>query len=430
MEQDKDRLSINVAKLYYESDMSQQKIANELGISRPSVSRLLQYAKEHGFVQIRIIDPTERGLSLADELCKKYNLKTVKIANVPLNKNDEIKKAIGLKAAEYLYEIVKDNDIIGIGWGSSLYQMALHLKSKPVKKVQVVQLKGGISYSKLNTYAHEIITLVAKAFSTTGIFLPIPVMFDNTEVKRLVEQDKYVKNILDMGRRANIAVVTVGPASDESILFHLGYYINENDRELLSQKAAGDLCSRFYDDNGKIVDEELNLPAVLHREMLLRLLEGLVDALTDGDVRHDDDEFLPAIVLPELVHRLDIGVRLARARLHLDGELRIRPELVGMRELIRLLHRVQVLAQDGRRERERRIRIADRREQRRLTRLPGIDEIAAALALRLAAEYIDNSARRVLLELLMLELELHRRTLLKVPGDRCPARAGGKSPPH
>lgn len=70
MEQDKDRLSINVAKLYYESDMSQQKIANELGISRPSVSRLLQYAKEHGFVQIRIIDPTERGLSLADELCK------------------------------------------------------------------------------------------------------------------------------------------------------------------------------------------------------------------------------------------------------------------------------------------------------------------------------------------------------------------------
>ena len=258
MEQDKDQLSINVAKLYYESDMSQQKIANELGISRPSVSRLLQYAKEHGFVQIRIIDPTERGLSLADELCKKYNLKTVRIANVPLNKNDEIKKAIGLKAAEYLYEIVKDNDIIGMGWGSSLYQMALHLKSKPVKKVQVVQLKGGISYSKLNTYAHEIITLVAKAFSTTGIFLPIPVMFDNTEVKRLVEQDKYVKNILDMGRRANIAVVTVGPASDESILFHLGYYINENDRELLSQKAAGDFCSRFYDDNGKIVDEELN----------------------------------------------------------------------------------------------------------------------------------------------------------------------------
>ena len=180
----------------------------------------------------------------------------------------------------------------------------------------------------------------------------------------------------------------------------------------------------------RVVDEELHLPAVLHREMLLRLLEGLVDALADGDARHDDDELLPAVVLPELVHRLDIGIRLARARLHLDSELRIRPELVGMRELMRLLHRVQVLAQDGRRERERRIRIADRREQRRLTRPPRIDEIAAALALRLTAEHIDDGARRVLLELLMLELELHRRALLKVPGARCPARAGGKSPPR
>ena len=261
-DRDKDRLSIDAARLYYESDMSQQKIANELGISRPSVSRLLQHAKEQGFVQIRIIDPIDLKSSLSDELCKKYHLKDAIVANAPLDNDRELKKAIGEAAASYLWKIVKDNDIIGVGWGSSLYQMALHLKAKPVKGVQVVQLKGGISYSKANTYAHEIVTLVAAAFSTTGVFLPIPVMFDNMEVKRLVEHDKYVKHILDMGKKANIAVVTVGTASNESILFHLGYYINEKDRELLSQKAAGDLCSRFYDDDGKIVDEELNARTV------------------------------------------------------------------------------------------------------------------------------------------------------------------------
>lgn len=46
MEQNKDRLSIDVAKLYYKSDYSQQQIANKLNLSRPTVSRLLQYAKE------------------------------------------------------------------------------------------------------------------------------------------------------------------------------------------------------------------------------------------------------------------------------------------------------------------------------------------------------------------------------------------------
>jgi hypothetical protein len=30
-----------------------------MGISRPSVSRLLQYAKEQGYVNIQIIDPVE-----------------------------------------------------------------------------------------------------------------------------------------------------------------------------------------------------------------------------------------------------------------------------------------------------------------------------------------------------------------------------------
>lgn len=258
MSHNKNRLSIDAAKLYYESDMSQQKIADALGISRPSVSRLLQYAKEQGFVKIQIVDPVELRISLRDTLRKKYHLKEVRIANAPLNNEKERKKAMGMKAASYLEEIVQDGDIIGVGWGASLYQMAMHLTPKPVKGVQVVQLKGGISYSKRNTYAHEIVTLVAKAFSTSGFFLPIPVMFDNMEVKRLVEHDRYVKHILDVGRKANIAVATVGPASDESILFHLGYYIDADDREILSKKAAGDLCSRFYGDDGTIVDEELD----------------------------------------------------------------------------------------------------------------------------------------------------------------------------
>ena len=61
MNREKDKQAINAAKLYYRSDYSQQRIAEELGISRPSVSRLLQYAKEKGYVKIQIFDPIEAG---------------------------------------------------------------------------------------------------------------------------------------------------------------------------------------------------------------------------------------------------------------------------------------------------------------------------------------------------------------------------------
>ena len=59
MTKDKNKLAISAAKLYYQSDFSQADIAQELQISRPSVSRLLQYAKDQGFVRIEIFDPIE-----------------------------------------------------------------------------------------------------------------------------------------------------------------------------------------------------------------------------------------------------------------------------------------------------------------------------------------------------------------------------------
>ena len=106
MDHDKDRLSINVAKLYYRSEYSQQKIAEELGISRPSVSRLLQYAKEKGYVKIQIFDPVEDMSHMEQLLVERFHLSEARIASSTLNDEQEIKKYIGLKAAEYLDSIV------------------------------------------------------------------------------------------------------------------------------------------------------------------------------------------------------------------------------------------------------------------------------------------------------------------------------------
>ena len=257
MEQNKNRLSIDVAKLYYKSDYSQQQIANKLNLSRPTVSRLLQYAKDKGFVQININDPIEDNISLEEKLCKKYNLDVVKIAYSPLNTSSEIKKSISMKAAEYLYEIAKDGDIIGVSWGTTIYKMALNLKHKALKGVQIVQLKGGISHSQNNTYAYEVVELFSEAFSTVGRYLPLPVMFDTVQIKELIERDKHIRNILDLGRQANIAVFTVGTVKDDALLFRLGY-IDEKDREIIQKKAAGDICSRFFDLNGNICDKDLD----------------------------------------------------------------------------------------------------------------------------------------------------------------------------
>ena len=156
MTRDRDKLSINVAKLYYRSEYSQQRIAEELGISRPSVSRLLQYAKDKGYVKIQIMDPVEDMSNMEQMLVEKYHLHEVRIASSTINDENEIKKYIGIKAAEYLDSIVQDGDIIGVGWGTTLYDMSCSLLPRVLKGSQIVQLEGGVTHSKWRNYAKDI----------------------------------------------------------------------------------------------------------------------------------------------------------------------------------------------------------------------------------------------------------------------------------
>ncbi|MGG1660873.1 sugar-binding transcriptional regulator [Brevibacillus sp. NRS-1366] len=257
MDKEKQSLSIEAAKLYYQFDYSQQEIATQLGVSRPTVSRLLQHAKEQGYVRIDIIDPREDLHMIAKALENKYRLDTVRICYSPLNEYEEIKKSISKKASAFIHEIVKDGDIIGVTWGTTMYEVALQLEPKPVRGVEVVQLKGGVSHSQVNTYAVEIVNLFAEAFQTVARYLPLPVIFDHMTVKKMVEEDRHIRRIIELGKQANIAVFTVGNVREDSLLFRLGYF-NQEEQELLQRTGIGDICSRIFDAEGKICSEDIN----------------------------------------------------------------------------------------------------------------------------------------------------------------------------
>jgi len=257
VDNEKQQLSVEVARLYYQSDYSQQQIALQLGISRPTISRLLQYAKEKGYVKISIIDPFADLDKLAHQLKEKYELNDVRVVFSPKDDYVSSREYISKEAAEYLQENIKGGDIIGVSWGTTMYEVAKRLIPQNVKGVEVVQLKGGISHSEVNTYASETIALFAEAFQTVPRYLPLPVIFDNAIVKQMVEEDRHIKSTMEMGIQANVAIFTVGTVRDGALLFRLGY-LNETEKKILMQKSVGDICSRFFDENGEICDVQIN----------------------------------------------------------------------------------------------------------------------------------------------------------------------------
>lgn len=246
--------ALEVARLYYEAQLGQVEIAEKLGISRPTISRLLQFAQEEGIVQIKVVDPFFSISKLEQQLCKRYDLKQVKIVYAD-EKN--LQEQLGKKAASYLEEIVTDDDIIGVSWGKTMNEVARSLKIQSATGVKVVELKGGITYTPTPIYIERVLKNFERAFNTTAYKMPLPVVFENKQTHDIVLQDRYIKQLIELGKQANIALFTVGTVRDDALLFQTGYF-NKVEIRKIQANACGDICSRFYDEQGQIAVEEIN----------------------------------------------------------------------------------------------------------------------------------------------------------------------------
>lgn len=248
---------VEAARLYYQMDYSQQDIAKKLGVSRPTVSRFLQQAKADGIVQITISDPLENNDLVCRQLERQFGLDKAIVVSTPSNDDNVVKKYIGEAAAQYLYDIVRDGDTIAVTWGTTLFEIAQRLKIKNVREVKVVQLNGGLSYSETNTHASEIMHMIGGAFNTTPYLLPLPAIVDQPLVKQAIEADRHISKILEIGRKANIAMFTVGVPTADSVLVRANY-LTQAELEVVNQVGKGDICSRFIDINGDICAKELD----------------------------------------------------------------------------------------------------------------------------------------------------------------------------
>ncbi|MBW5445074.1 helix-turn-helix domain-containing protein [Cohnella sp. CFH 77786] len=257
MDNDKIKKALEAAKLYYQLDYSQSQIAELLGVSRPTVSRLLQQAKAEGIVRIEIRDPTEDVESLQAALKDKFGLRDAIVANTPTYEDELVKKCIGQAAADYLGEILRDGDTIGASWGSTMYQVARHLKSRTLKNSFVVQLNGGVSDADVRISPSEIVHRFAQAFHVTPYFMYLPAIVDHTLVKQAMLSDRHIRRVMDMGVQANVAVFTAGAPTPDSVLLGSNYF-REDELEAIRARGAGDICSRYFDENGEICLPELN----------------------------------------------------------------------------------------------------------------------------------------------------------------------------
>ena len=257
--------ALQVARLYYYQDMKTETIAREIGVSRSTVSRLLTFAKEQGFVELRIRDPRERSQPLEQEIATRFGVRNVHVVAVRENAEErEWLDRVALFAANYLNTLMDSHKILGIAWGTTISAIAAHLTPKSTTNSDIVQLNGAGNTQSLGiNYAGEIIARFAHNFDARAHLFPVPTFFDYPETKTTLWRERSIQRILKLQQQADILLYSIGAvqAGVPSHVYSGGYLEPSDLEELRKAGVVGDIATVMFRADGSYHGVPLNARA-------------------------------------------------------------------------------------------------------------------------------------------------------------------------
>ena len=248
-----------IAYYYYRERLPQGEIASLLGTSRQRVNRILQKCEELGIVRIEISDP-DRNTEMEISLAKRYGLRAVRIAR-PIEDAD-LYRELGKQGAACLQSTVKSGDIVGFSRGRAAYAVSEQFPETGGVSLTVTQLTGNtLQVQSADADRLETDQIVREFARKTGAAinrLSFPVLVQKAELKASITGDPFFRESYDVIRRCGAAVVGIGTAgSYETYLEHAAEDIPAEKKEHGRARAAGEICTHFYDAEGKPVRTEL-----------------------------------------------------------------------------------------------------------------------------------------------------------------------------
>src|SRR3954454_24091535 len=115
---------VRASRLYYELGETQNAIAEQLGVTRPQVSRLLKRARAEGIVEIRIVDGSSVTSSAGEELRRRFGVGAVYLAPGISGPEEIRRRMIGRLGAEVLRGAIRDGAVVGVGDGAAISAVA------------------------------------------------------------------------------------------------------------------------------------------------------------------------------------------------------------------------------------------------------------------------------------------------------------------
>lgn len=283
-----DSLAIRAAWLSYIGGCTQADIARRLGVSSPKAHRLINQVHRDGLVHVFIDGVPHECLEMGERIQQAFALASCTVA--PLVENSAADdplapfNAVGAAAAGWLHHRIKGADALtlGVGKGRSLAAMIRGFPRLNRPDLQVVAVSGSLT-RKMSANPFDIVHNLVERTAGDGYFLPVPYIARSPEERELLQAQPSVREILELGRRADLYVIGVGAIASDGAEAHIRQTRMVDDgewQELLERGAVCDIMGEFLDADGRAIAGPLNRLAIGLRPADLR--GGQVMAVVGG----------------------------------------------------------------------------------------------------------------------------------------------------
>jgi lsr operon transcriptional repressor len=243
-----------VAWYYYRDNLTQAEVADRLHVSRPTVARLLERARQTGVVSIHIDTTGVGGLDLPQRLRERYGLKDVVVVPqpAPATSGETTNSRIALAGAQYLRRHLAPGSVIGVGWGDTVVRTLTALPPSMLNGVTFATLTGGI-----DAYTSRVAGSGGAGLNNLVRFVPAPLIASSARLARALRKEPAVTEVLDAARNADATLLGIGAASPTATILQNGVIDEEQLRRYVEQGAVGDIVGDWYDAAGRLLAVDL-----------------------------------------------------------------------------------------------------------------------------------------------------------------------------
>jgi len=257
---------VQCLELYYRQGRSQKDIAQTLGVSAATVSRLLKRAFDDGLVRVELDLPRTQELEAA--LIERFGLREAVV--VAAGGRGDVREELGVAAAAAFEKVAANGMRVGVSCGMTLYHTVHALRERRFRDLALYPLSGESTLKLVDISPNTLVGMMAAKYRphVTAYALPVQHLISlraiDRERRRLL-RDPEVRAIYDAVQSVDVALVGVGQIAEATPGFcSLAESYGVSVKRLREFGVVGEINYQPFDADGRVVDEP-ELRALMRR---------------------------------------------------------------------------------------------------------------------------------------------------------------------